>query len=244
MSIWAIADLHFSFGVPGKKMDLFGENWRDHDVKIRKSWKELVQPDDLVLLAGDISWAMKLPEVIPDLEWIDSLPGTKLMIRGNHDYWWGSPTKIRDILPPTIHFIHNNAYRFEDVEIGGARLWDYDFNFNEFIEFRENPKERPETAVKDDEKIYRRELTRLELSLKEFQDPQSRKIVMTHYPPVDAKMNPTPASDLLERYQVSTCVFGHLHNVRPGSLPFGEARGVRYILTSCDYTDFKPVKII
>ena len=244
MTIWAIADLHFSFGVPDKEMGLFGENWTDHHIKLKESWKAQIQPDDLVLIAGDISWALKLKDVIPDLEWIDALPGTKVMIRGNHDYWWGSPTKIREILPPSVHIIHNDVYRWKDFEIGGVRLWDSDFNFNEFIEFRKNPKAKEVKEVKDDHKIYQRELNRLEMSLKGFEGPKEKRIVMTHYPPVDAKMTPSPASELLEQYEVPVCVFGHLHNVRDGSLPFGEARGVRYVLTSCDYLNFKPIKIM
>lgn len=248
MTIWAIGDLHISFGVPGKEMDIFGDQWCRHDEKIRKAWEALVQPDDLVLIPGDISWALKIPDVLPDLEWIDRLPGTKVMIRGNHDYWWPSQSKMAQILPPTIHAIHNNVYKWENFEIAGTRLWDSDFSFNEFIEFRENPKankallEQAENT-EENRRIYERELIRLEMSLKCFEDPKATRIAMTHYPPVDSRMNPTPVSDLLEKYGVSICVFGHLHNVHPGTLPFGEKRGVHYILTSADYLDFKPILI-
>ena len=229
-------------------MDVFGDHWHDHDKKIRKSWEAVIQPDDLVLIPGDISWAMKIKDVIPDLEWIDSLPGTKVMIRGNHDYWWGTQSKVAEVLPPTIHAIHNNVYKWNNFEIGGVRLWDSDFSFNEFIEFKENPRANKillEQAENHEEnlRIYNRELIRLEMSLKCFKDPDCQRIVMTHYPPVDDQMNPSPASDLLEKYNVSICVFGHLHNVPHGALPFGEKRGVRYVFASCDYLDFKPIKI-
>jgi len=245
MTIWAIADLHFSFGVPDKQMGLFGDNWKDHHLKIQKSWLERVKPDDLVLIAGDISWAMKLQDALPDLEWIDALPGTKVMIRGNHDYWWSSPAKVREILPSSIYIVQNDVFQWQDYEIGGVRLWDADFHFNDFIEYRKNPKAKTvEKERRDDEKIYQREIARLEISLKQFTCPPEKRIVMTHYPPVDAEMNPSQASALLEQYQVPLCIFGHLHNVRKGALPFGVARGVRYILTSCDYLDFKPIEIL
>ncbi len=249
MTIWAIGDLHLSFGVPDKKMDVFGAHWKEHDAKIRRGWKETVQPEDLVLLPGDISWAMKIEEAVPDLEWIDSLPGTKVMIRGNHDYWWSSQKKLAEVLPPSIYAIHNNAFQWENVEIGGVRLWDADFHFNDYIVFQENQRANKvllEKAkdTKENEKIYNRELIRLQMSLKCFKDPGATRIAMTHYPPVDAEMNPSHASDILEENDVSICVFGHLHNVRPGSLPFGTKRGVRYILASCDYLDFKPIRVL
>lgn len=248
MAIWAIGDLHLSFGLEGKEMDVFGENWRDHHKKIRAAWEEVVHPDDLVLIPGDISWAMKPQEAKPDLEWIDRLPGTKVMIRGNHDYWWTTQKKLLEIMPPSIHPIHNNAFEWGNYEIGGARLWDADFHFNDYIEFKENTRankvllERAKDN-RENEKIYTRELIRLEMSLKCFKNPGARRICMTHYPPVDAAMNPSQASDILEDHGVSLCVFGHLHNVRPGTLPFGTKRGVRYILASCDYLDFKPIKL-
>ena len=124
MTIWALADLHLSFGVPDKEMDVFGPKWKNHPEKIRANWEKLVKPDDLVLLPGDISWGMHPEEALPDLNWIDSLPGTKVMIRGNHDYWWTSISKVEKVLPKSIHVIQNNIYRWKDVIICGARLWD------------------------------------------------------------------------------------------------------------------------
>jgi uncharacterized protein len=124
MSIWAIADLHLSFGVPNKGMELFGEHWRDHPQRIEAAWRARVRAEDLVLIAGDISWAMRPEEVMKDLEWIASLPGTKVMIRGNHDYWWPSMKKLVAMLPPTLHAIHNSAWKWGEVAVGGSRLWD------------------------------------------------------------------------------------------------------------------------
>lgn len=246
--IWAIADLHLSFGIPNKEMDPFGEHWKHHYDKIEAHWRSCIQPEDLVLVAGDISWAMKLEEVAADLNWIASLPGTIIISKGNHDYWWNSLKKMNQITPPNIRYIYNNALLWNDVALGGTRLWDYPgISFNAFIEKKENKREKlPETPTSPEEnqKIYDRELQRLELSLKQM-DPQAKvKIAMIHYPPVNAAMDPSPVSDLLEKYGIDICVFGHLHNVKKDSLPFGEKRGVKYYLTACDYLDFKPLQIL
>ena len=125
--IWALADLHLAHSVPSKNMAVFGPVWEGYMDKMAASWKELVKPDDLVLLPGDITWAMKLEEAKIDLAWIDSLPGTKVLIRGNHDYWWSSAKKMSEMFPPSVHFIHNNAYHFNDIAIGGSRLWRFWF---------------------------------------------------------------------------------------------------------------------
>jgi predicted phosphohydrolase len=187
---------------------------------------------------------MRLEDALVDLRWIDSLPGTKLLVRGNHDYWWGSASKLAKALPPSIRFIQNNAFHFKGATIGGSRLWDSaEYAFGSFIHFQENPRERePEPSV-DGEKIFVRELERLKLSLNQL-DPQARlRIAITHYPPIGADLKPSRASDLLERYNVQICVFGHLHSLKKDRPLFGEIRGVRYILASCDYLDFRPIKI-
>ena len=124
MTIWAIGDLHLSFGVPNKGMDLFGAHWKEHAAKTEENWRKLITDDDLVLIPGDISWAMHPSEVAPDLQWIHSLPGSKMMIRGNHDYWWTSLTKVEGMMPPSIKVIQNNVQVWKDVVVGGCRLWD------------------------------------------------------------------------------------------------------------------------
>lgn len=246
MRIWAIGDLHLSFGVPDKSMDLFGPAWEGHAAKISEHWRSSIAPEDLVLIPGDISWAMRLEDVVPDLEWIDKLPGTKVMIKGNHDYWWGSLKKIAPILPPSIHLIQNNAFFWKGAAIGGSRLWDTpEYNFHEFIEFRENPRAKPidveELAQEDlSLKIFDRELERLRLSLKALQPDAAVRIAMTHYPPIGAAMKPSRASQILEQHGIQICVFGHLHSIKAGYSLFGEHGGVRYILTSCDYIRFQP----
>lgn len=248
MAIWAIADLHLSFGVPDKDMDVFGENWKGYTKKLTENWQALIKEDDLVLIAGDISWAMKTEDAKADLDWIHQLPGTKVMIRGNHDYWWGSLAKVEKILPPSIHIIQNNAFNWKEFTIGGARLWDTpEFNFNAYITYKENTRAKKLTQTDSNqaeaEKVFERELARLELSLKAMSKDAPVKIVMTHYPPLSADLQPSRTSALLEKYQVNSCVFGHLHNVKQGIPMFGKKNGVSYHLTSCDYLNFIPIKI-
>lgn len=243
MTIWALADLHLAVSTPGKEMDFFGGTWVGYTSKIEKNWRAFIKPEDLVLIAGDISWALKLHDAIRDLEWIDRLPGTKLILRGNHDLWWGSISQVRAALPPSMHAIQNDVFKWEDTEIGGARLWNtYEYDYSPFVTMSTNPRatdkmEEPGEA----EKIFVRELGRLENSLKQFKSP--RRIAMVHYPPIGPNLVPSRASTLLEKYQVQTCLFGHIHQVTPGSLPLGTARGVTYHLTSADYLDFKPLRV-
>ena len=245
--IWALSDPHLAFGVPAKSMEAFGEKWKDYATRIETHWRDKVGGDDLVLVPGDISWAMRLDEALIDLEWIDRLPGIKVILRGNHDYWWPSSKKLEEILPKSIRFIHNNALIFDGVAIGGARLWDTpEYSFNDLIHFQENPRARPkaENVEEDNERIFLRELERLRLSLSALDPQASVRIAMTHYPPIGKLLEPSRASKILEEFKINICVFGHLHNVRENSLPFGEARGVRYIFTSADYLDFVPLEII
>lgn len=247
MTIWAIADLHLANSLPEKKMDAFGEPWIGYMEKIKAHWLASIHPQDLVLIPGDISWAMNLADAKVDLDWIHQLPGEKLLLKGNHDYWWTSLKKVESILPPSIHLIQNNAFVWKEFVIGGARLWDSpEFKFNEYIHYVENPraKKLAETDTSAEaEKIFTRELGRLELSLKEMQKHPGIKIAMTHYPPIGADLKPTKASQILEASGVTVCVFGHLHNLKKGVKLFGEGSPTKYFLTSADYLDFKPLKI-
>lgn len=246
MSIWAIADLHLSFSTPEKSMDIFGENWEGYQEKIKKHWIQVVQPHDLVLLSGDLSWASHFEQALIDLNWIDSLPGTKVIIKGNHDYWWPSNKKLSERLPSSIHFINQNAFHWNQISIGGTRLWDTEeYRFNQYIEMKENPKERAQEKEDPQEtkRIFERELLRLEKSLCQMDSAAKVKIVMTHYPPIGADLKSSKTSELLESFGVNLAVFGHLHNVKQGALPFGEKKGIRYFLTSCDYLNFTPLFI-
>ncbi len=252
MRIWAIGDLHLSFGVANKSMDIFGPQWEGHAATIEKNWRAVVHPEDLVLIPGDISWAMRLDDAIADLLWIDQLPGTKVMIKGNHDYWWDSISKITKVLPPSIHIVQNNAFHWKGVAISGARLWDSpEYNFNSLIEFKENPKAKnikdPEEIVQDvlSQKIFARELERLKLSL-QCMDPKAiLRVCMTHYPPISANLDASRASKLLEDFHVDHCVFGHLHSLSKNTPTlFGQKNGVTYHLTSCDFLEFHLKAII
>jgi uncharacterized protein len=249
MVVWALADLHLALGVPEKNMDFFGPPWVGYISKIQKHWLELIQPDDLILIPGDISWA-KMPEDAKiDLDWIDKLPGTKVMIKGNHDYWWTSLSKLEKILPPSIHLIQNNSFQWKDISIGGSRLWDTnEYNFENYIEYVANPRAKPanqeELDPQEIEKIFTRELGRLEHSLKSLSKTAVKRIVMTHYPPIDAELHPSRASAILEKYKVDICVFGHLHNFKKDIPAFGNKNGIQYILTAGDYLDFCPVKLL
>lgn len=246
MTIWALADLHLAFGNPKKSMEVFGPAWKDYARRIEENWRGVVGSDDLVLIPGDISWAMNLKDALIDLEWIDQLPGQKLMIRGNHDYWWPTASKLRAVIPPSISFIQNNAFDWNGVTFGGARLWDtHEYSFDDVIEFVENPlasKNKPNEL--EVERIFVRELERLKLSLKQLNPKATVRIALTHYPPIGANLRPSRASAILEDYEIDVCVFGHLHNVRENSLPFGEARGVKYCFASGDYLGFTPIKVI
>ena len=248
-SVWAISDLHLSFGVKNKEMEIFGDNWKEWTKKIESSWKKNISSDDLVLIPGDISWAMKAKDTVVDLEWIDNLPGTKVIIKGNHDYWWKSKSKVENILPPTINIIQNSAFNWKNVSIAGTRLWDTeDFNFNDYIDFRDNGRKEESheyiSKIEYDEKIYLRELNRLELSLQNLNPDAEYRIAMTHYPPLDAELNGSKVSKLFEKYNINFVVFGHLHSLKPNISLFGNKNGITYSLVSCDYLGFKPLKII
>ncbi len=250
VNVWAIADLHLSFGVPNKEMDVFGEEWINWTEKIAKNWQSSIHANDLVLIAGDISWAMHPEKALPDLKWIDQLPGTKLIIRGNHDYWWSSKRQVENILPPSIHLIQNNSFQWENFSIGGARLWDTsEYQFKKYIEVKGDRKEKglidDVEFSKKTEKIFQRELGRLEMSLKLLDQSADYRIVMCHYPPISADLKHSRTSALLEKYRVNVCVFGHLHNIKKeiGTF-FGERNGTTYFLTSCDYLNFQPLNVL
>ncbi len=251
MNVWAIADLHLSLSVPDKSMEAFGPLWEGYQERIAANWKRCVHADDLVLIPGDICWAMRPKEAVLDLEWIDALPGTKVLLKGNHDYWWGSKKQVLSILPPSLHIVQNDVFTFEDFAIGGARLWDTEeYNFDAWIHFQDNPKarlkseEEREKERRDREKLFSRELERLRLSLEQLPKNAKRRIAMTHYPPIGPDMNPSKASAILEEFGIEICVFGHLHNVKKEEPHFGVARSVRYHLVSADTIHFTPLQIV
>lgn len=248
MRIFTIADLHLSFGIPSKSMSIFGDAWKDHPKVLAEKWDSLISPEDIVLIPGDISWAMKIDQAAPDLAWIDARPGMKVLIRGNHDYWWDSISKVRKALPQSLKAIQNDSLVIGDIVIAGSRLWDSsEYSFSSIIDFKENSaskKNHDLSTPEEDEQLFIRELQRLEMSLQSMPKNAKLKIAMTHYPPIGLDLAPSRASTLLETYGVSLCVFGHLHGIRAGTPPlFGEARGVRYVLASCDWLRSTPALI-
>ena len=252
MKVWAIADLHLSFGIPNKEMDVFGERWAHHSQKIELHWRELIGEDDLVLIAGDISWALHLEDAAVDLNWIAALPGIKVLSKGNHDLWWKSMSKVKTILPPNMHLIHNNSFTYNGITVGGTRLWDHlDNDYEPYIEFRKVPKEvhvHPKIHSKEEElhdaKIYKNELDRLKTSLNDL-DPKAKvRIAMLHYPPAGPTNRSTEVTEILESYKINFCVYGHLHNLKPNAPVNFEQNGVSYFCTACDFLAFKPLLLL
>lgn len=247
MAVWAIADLHLSFGVAGKEMDVFGEQWKDHPKKIEAAWRACVKEQDLVLVAGDISWGKKLEEARSDLEWLGALPGTKVLIKGNHDPWCESASRARQILPPSCRLIHNDSIVWNGIAIGGTRLWDIPgISFESVIDFQVFSCVKQKTVDPEEtEKVYLRELQRLEMSLKSMDSLASYKIAITHYPPIGPFLEETDVSRCFERHGIQQAVFGHLHHVKRDRPLFGTLNGVTYRLVAADFLDnFTPVLLL
>lgn len=225
MALFTIADLHLSFS-SGKPMDVF-EGWQNYTKKLEKNWKAVVKDEDTVVLAGDISWAMKLEEAIPDFMYIHKLPGKKLILKGNHDYWWSTKSKLDGFFTQNgfddIRIIHNCAYTVEQYAVCGTRGWLYN------------------SKTKSDMKIVNREAGRLRLSLNEAVKTGKQPIVFLHYPPVYDTMECKEILDILLEYEIKACYFGHIHGKMAGKrAPIGEYRGIKMHLISCDYIGFLP----
>lgn len=230
MKIFSISDLHLDI-FNTKPMDIFGPVWQNYLDKIITDWNEKVSEDDVVILAGDYSWAMKLEDVEKDFEFLGKLKGKKIIIRGNHDYWWSSLSKVRAVLPEGVYALQNDAIKIGDYVFCGNRGW-------LIPEGKQNTEEN--------QKIYAREVIRAELSLKAAKALQTNgeKIVfITHYPPFNNKVEPSEYTRLIEENGVSIVVFGHLHGYVNPSMLYNEINGVKYYLTSCDAVKNKLVEI-
>ncbi len=235
MAIYTIADLHLSFGTD-KPMDIFGPNWENHEKKIADSWKRQVSKEDLVVIPGDFSWEMELKNTKKDFEYLNSLPGKKLLLKGNHDYWWTTLTKMRKFLMENnfknIDFISNNYYLEQNRLIIGVRGWPLDSNKDE------------------DLKVIRREKLRIQAQLDNIRKNYSNRkeiIVFMHYPPYikkdDTIVNPYAA--IFENYNIKTCYYGHLHGEQAyGDIKDFEYNKVTYKLVSADYLNFELLKIL
>ncbi|RCX13542.1 hypothetical protein DFR58_11782 [Anaerobacterium chartisolvens] len=233
MAVFAISDLHLALSID-KPMDIFGARWENYMQKLEQEWRDSVSPEDWVIVPGDISWATYLEQAVADFEFIESLPGTKIISKGNHDYWWTTMNKLEKFIGDkgfsSIRFMHNNSFRLGNMLVCGTRGWkcpgDNDFGA-------------------EDVKIYQRELQRLELSLKSIDIKGEDEItVALHYPPFNARQEPTDFVSLMEAHNVNTCLYGHLHGESCRNAVTGYVRGIHFRFISADYLGFKPLKIL
>ena len=236
MSIYAIGDLHLSFN-NRKPMDIFGSNWEGHEEKVKRDWLEKVKPEDTVILAGDFSWEINLEDTISDFKYLDSLPGKKIMLKGNHDYWWTTLKKMREFLErndiQNIDFLYNNSFEVEEKIICGTRGWTLS-----------------EENLEEDKKIVNRECERLKLSIqdgiKKFGE-NKEIIAFLHYPPIIQnnilKNATTPFIQILKEYGIKKCYYGHLHGPSIKDAVNGNIEEIDLKLISCDSVDFKLTKI-
>ncbi len=235
MAIYAIGDMHLSFN-ENKPMNIFGDNWENHENKIKENWKKEIKEKDLVILPGDFSWAMHLKDTEKDFEFLNDLPGYKLFIKGNHDYWWTTLTSMKKFLKEknikNIDFILNTSFEYENKIIVGTRGWNF-------------------TQSENSQKMHNRELNRLELSIKDGIEKygEDKEIICAmHYPPITKTMiDSRQASEyieLMKRYKIKNCIYGHLHGKSHEEAVEGNFEGINLKLVSSDYLKFNPYKII
>lgn len=228
MSLYAIGDLHLSLSV-NKPMDIFG-GWENYVERLTENWHNIVAPQDTVVLAGDSSWAMKLEDTRADFDFINKLPGNKIIIKGNHDYWWTTKNKMEVFFAEngfsTLKILHNNHYKYGEYAICGTRGWIND---------------NGETA---DKKVLSREAGRLEASIKSAEKAKLIPIVFLHYPPVFSSDSNFEILEVLQNHGVKKCFYGHIHGKSCANAINGERDGIEYRLISSDYLQFSPLAII
>lgn len=230
MAIYVIGDLHLSFGV-NKPMDVFGDVWKNYEERLKQDWLSKVSSSDTVILPGDFSWAMYLDEAERDFEFINNLLGTKILLKGNHDYWWNTVTKMRKYIKEkgfeNIDFLYNNSYEIEDRIIVGAKGW----NISE---------------DEEDIRLTKRESERLELSINDgiSKYGENKEIIaFMHYPPLTKKYMETEYTKILQKYNIKRCYYAHLHAMAIQDAVEGKIDGIEYKLTSSDALKFKLIKI-
>lgn len=235
MSVFVIADLHLDTESNQKSMEVFGNRWVNYVYKIQKNWSRLVTENDTVVIPGDISWALNLKEAIPDLRWIADLPGQKILMKGNHDFWWSTASKMNKMFEEQkitcIQFLTNNAMEVEDYILAGSRGWFTDRSM-------QNSAQKIDYA-----KIINREVIRLKLSLdsaKALQEMSGKEIlVFLHFPPVWGDFLCEEIVALLREYNIRRCFFGHIHGCYTAPASF-EYEGIEFRMISADYLDFIP----
>lgn len=230
MAIYVIADLHLSFS-QNKPMSIFGENWEGHSEKIKNNWISKVKPEDTVVLPGDFSWAMYLQDTYKDFEYLNSLPGKKLLLKGNHDYWWTTVTNMRNFLEENkfknIDFIYNNSYLVENKILTGTRGWNL-------------------LDTENSSKMIKRESIRLQLAIedgiKKYGDDKEI-IVFMHYPPISNTNKKSEFLKILKQYDIKRCYYGHLHGKSHQDAVEGIVDGIEFKLISADYLNFDVIKV-
>ena len=224
MSLFVIGDTHLSLSV-NKPMDVF-RGWTDYIDRLKNNWNKVVSPEDSVVIPGDISWAMNFNEAVKDFSFLNSLNGTKYILKGNHDYWWNTMSKMNKFLLEnnfdTIKIIHNNAYSVEGFSIAGSRGWFYD------------------DTAEADKKVILREAGRLRTSLQEASKRDGELVAFLHYPPISANQECEEILAVLKEFSVKRCYFGHLHGfIAPENAKL-EWEGIDFNLISADYLGFVP----
>ena len=233
MSLFALSDTHLSL-YNDKPMDIFGNRWQSYAEKLDRGWRAVISDKDTVVIAGDVSWGISLEEAKLDLKYIDSLPGKKIISKGNHDYWWSTAAKINSFFEEngitTISTMHNNAFKVGNVTVCGTRGW--------YNESKNAPKEA------DYNKIIAREAGRLELSLKEGLklSEENELLVFLHFPPVYGDYIAAPLLEVLHKYDVKRVYYGHIHGVYNIPSTF-EYDGIKFTITSADYLNFVPALV-
>lgn len=230
MSLYVIGDLHLCFSDPEKTMGIFA-GWENYQERIRENWLNTVNPEDTVVLAGDISWGMSMHQAVPDFRFINELTGQKIVLKGNHDYWWGTLKKMQDFLTSsgfdTIKILHNNHYAYGDYGICGTRGW----------------VNMPDET--QDEKVLKREVQRLETSIKSAVSAGLEPIVFMHYPPIFANNFNYDILQILYRYNIKDCYYGHIHGRQAHELCITNTYDdVNFHLISGDYLQFVPEKVL
>ncbi len=229
MSLFVMGDTHLSLGVPAKSMEIF-PGWEDYHTKIRDHWLKHIQPEDMIILAGDISWGMSLKEAEPDFAFLENLPGQKIILKGNHDYWWNSMKKMTEFFQAngfdSLHILHNNCYAYEQIGICGTRGW----------------VNMPGESA--DAKVLAREQQRLRTSLQAAVRQKLKPLVFLHYPPVYWGSQNALLLEVLHEFQIKDCYYGHLHGKTHAKATKGIYDGICYHLISGDYLQFIPEKIL
>ena len=223
MAIYAISDFHLSLGIEAKPMDVFGTHWTNYVDRLKENWLNVIKEDDVVLMAGDFSWSTYLEDSKPDFEFLESLPGKKILLKGNHDYWWTTLKKLNEFIEEndfkSISFVYNNSIELENAVVCGTRYWAHEEAY-------------------DNEKIFNRECERAKISLKSIQETANKKpiIFMTHYAPDERII------DCVKDFGIKYWIYGHIHSNYEENIV--NIPGIETYLTSCDYLNFKPLRIM